>query len=87
MKPKILLILLFLNLTSFAQISYLLNIDSIPETPNLPQHLVLYYKNANEAKWLFYNKKYKEAIVKYKAAFEIAKPQAQHVGDLMHCYF
>lgn len=86
MKPKILLILLFVKLTSFAQISYLLNTDSIPTTPALPSHLVQYYKNANEAKWLFYNKKYKEAIVKYKTAFEIAKPQAQHIGDLVECY-
>jgi len=86
MKPKILLILLLLKLTSFAQISYLSNTDSIPKTPNLPTHLVLYYKNANEAKWLFYNKKYKEAIVKYKTAFEIAKPQATHLEDLVECF-
>jgi hypothetical protein len=64
----------------------LLNTDSIPQTPNLPSHLVQYYKNANEAKWLFYNKKYKEAIVKYKTAFQIAKPQAQNIGDLVECY-
>lgn len=87
MKTKILLILLLVKLTSFAQISYFLNTDSIPIKPNLPPHLVQYYKNANEAKWLFYNKKYKEAIVKYKTAFQIAKPQAQHIGDLMQCYF
>jgi hypothetical protein len=87
MKIKIVIFFLLSSVSSFAQISYFLNKDSIPTTPALLPHLVQYYKNANEAKWLFYNKKYKEAIVKYKTAFEIAKPQAQHIGDLMQCYF
>jgi hypothetical protein len=76
----------FLCLHSNAQISYLLKTDSISKVPKIPVNLYQYYKYVNVAKWQFYNKNYKEAIINYKKAFTLTKPQAKHVEDLVDCF-
>jgi len=88
MTQNIILYILFL-LTSFssnAQISALLVTDSISEAPKISNNLYQYYKYANNAKWHYYSKNYKEAILNYKKAFLYNKPQAEHLEDLVECY-
>jgi hypothetical protein len=82
----IILSLLFSSLVVKSQISNTLFTESIKKTSRLPDKLYSYHKCANEARFLYFNKKYSEAISMYKKAFLFWKPQATHLEDLVECF-
>lgn len=69
-----------------AQISYLLETDSITKAPKISNNLYQYYKFANNAKWNYHKKNYKEAIVLFKKSILLHKPQSEHIEDLVECF-
>jgi tetratricopeptide (TPR) repeat protein len=85
-KITLYILLVFTSLSLNAQISNLLVTDSISKAPKIPNKLYQYYKYANNAKWQYYSKNYKEAIFNYKKAFFYNIPQAEHLEDLVDCY-